>query len=503
MANGDNQDPKQLTAAEKLELAKAYAEELKQKKELAEVYAKAVEEGKLLNVVFDEQVKKLQKSINLTGEHTDLLKSGATALATYALQNNKLIMTAMGFNKQMMEMMIRQRESGEEFNKLTGFSGQFNKTIADSVFANRDLGLTASENAAIYANLTKTFTDFTINGLSPTERGLVDAAALLQAVGIDSQTTAKSFQMLRKGFNQTDAEIVRTTLGLENFAEELGVASEEIFSTFNEQIPTLAMFGSEAERVFRQTAAAAKSSGLEFTTMMSMFDLTDTFEGSANAAQSLNALLGGPFLNTVELTMAETPVERMQMLSDAFRDAGVSVDSLSRRQVQAFVEAVPGIENAIDLNKLLTGSFDELIDATDATGKKRAELVSEAERQRPLEENQKIIMDTLKGVDGIAQAFDDINRMAFVSAIDSAEKLRVVVADKLAPQLQRVQDRIADARASLGLDEAGTAATEAAALASMNERDEAVRVGTGGERTVTINLMLNEEKLQEVILNLP
>jgi hypothetical protein len=493
----------QLTAAEKLELARAMAEELKQKKELAEVYMKAAEEGKLLNVVFDEQVKKLQESINLTEEHVDLLKGGATALATYALQNNKLIMTAMGFNKQMMEMMVRQRESGEEFNKLTGFSGQFNKTIADSVFANRDLGLTASENAAIYANLTKTFTDFTINGLSPTERGLVDAAALLQAVGIDSQTTAKSFQMLRKGFNQTDAEIVRSTLGLENFAEELGVTSDEIFSTFNEQIPTLAMFGSEAERVFKQTAAAAKSSGLEFTTMMSLFDLTDTFEGSANAAQSLNALLGGPFLNTVELTMAETPVERMQMLSDAFMDAGVSVDSLSRRQIQAFVEAVPGIENAIDLNKLLTGSFDELIDATDATGKKRAELVSEAERQRPLEENQKIIMDTLKGVDGIAQAFDDINRMAFVSAIDSAEKLRVVVADKLAPQLQKVQDRIADARTSLGLDEAGAVATETAALASMNQRDEAVRMGTGGERTVTINLMLNEEKLQEVILNLP
>ena len=331
----------------------------------------------------------------------------------------------------------------------------------------------------------------------------MDAAALLQAVGIDSQTTAKSFQMLRKGFNQTDTEIVRTTLGLENFAEELGVASEEIFSTFNEQIPTLAMFGSEAERVFRQTAAAAKSSGLEFTTMMSMFDLTDTFEGSANAAQSLNALLGGPFLNTVELTMAETPVERMQMLSDAFKDAGVSVDSLSRRQVQAFVEAVPGIENAIDLNKLLTGSFDELIDATDATGKKRAELVSEAERQRPIEENQKIVMETLKGVDGIAQAFDDINRMAFVSAIDSAEKLRVVVADKLGPQLQKVQDGLAKVRANLGIDEEGAAITEAAALASMNERDEAVRVGTGGERTVTINLMLNEEKLQEVILNLP
>jgi hypothetical protein len=63
----------------------------------------------------------------------------------------------------------------------------------------------------------------------------------------------------------------------------------------------------------------------------------------------LNALLGGPFLNAVELTMAETPVERMQMLSQAFNDAGISVEDLSRRQIQAFVAATPGIENATEL----------------------------------------------------------------------------------------------------------------------------------------------------------
>ena len=56
---------------------------------------------------------------------------------------------------------------------------------------------------------------------------------------------------------------------------------------------------------------------------MGIFNLTDTFEQSAGAVGQLNALLGGPFLNAVELTMAETPVERMQMLSQAFDDAGI------------------------------------------------------------------------------------------------------------------------------------------------------------------------------------
>jgi hypothetical protein len=48
--------------------------------------------------------------------------------------------------------------------------------IMDAVFANRDLGLSAEENAAIFAELTSTFTDFTINGVSSTELGLAEAA---------------------------------------------------------------------------------------------------------------------------------------------------------------------------------------------------------------------------------------------------------------------------------------------------------------------------------------
>ena len=497
MANGDEQDPQK-----KIEMGLAAQEFIKKKKEEAAAYVEAAKEGRLLNEVYDQQLESISKLTGASTENIDQYGKGAMALAAYKLQATALAASMGSLGSAFQAVLTRQQDSASEFNKLTGFSGQFNKTIQDSVFANRALGLTATENANIYANLTKTFTDFSINGLSPTELGLAETAMLLQAVGIDSAVTAKSFQSLRKGFNQTDDEIVRTTLGLENFAEELGVTSEEIFSTFNEQIPTLAMFGSEAERVFRQTAAAAKSSGLEFTTMMSMFDLTDTFEGSANAAQSLNALLGGPFLNTVELTMAETPVERMQMLSDAFKDAGVSVDSLSRRQVQAFVQAVPGIENAIDLNKLLTGSFDDLIGATDATGKASAQLISEAERQRTNKENEKIVLETMVAVDGVAQSFDDINRMGFLAAINSAEQLRGVMADKLAPQIKAVQDMMATVGAAVGLDEAGIAATEARALAGIDERRAGVRTGTGGERTITVNLMLDRERIQEVVLNL-
>jgi hypothetical protein len=408
-------------------------------------------------------------------------------------------MSVGGLNEQQANLVLRQREAAESFNRTTGFAGQYNSMIMDAVFSNRDLGLTGEENAAIFAELTTTFTDFNINGVSPTERGLAEAAAVLQAVGIDASVSAKSFQILRKGFGQTDAEIANTTLGLENFAEELGVSSEAIFSTFNEQMPTLAMFGAEAERVFRQSAAAAKATGIEFEKQMGIFNLTDTFEQSAGAVGQLNALLGGPFLNAVELTMAETPVERMQMLSQAFNDAGISVEDMSRRQIQAFVAATPGIENATDLIKLQKGGFDDLLESTDAVAKSRAELADEAATRRSVEQNKEIALEVLKGVDGIAQRFDVINQTGFTPLIQQAETLRGVIKDTLGPSVEVVQRQLEKLATDVGLTQANLNSGREAAIAMRNQELSGVSEGTGGDRTIRLQLMLDGYILKEEV----
>ena len=469
-----------------------------------DTFAKAIENAAGASGTLSERINVLKEgiveSLDLTEQQAESFGGAATTLAAYALQTSEAVMSVGNLNKEAARLIKRQRESAEAFNRTTGFAGQFNTMIMDSVFANRDLGLSAEENAAIFANLTSTFTDFTINGVSPTERGLVEAAQVLQAVGIDAATSAKSFQILRKGFGQTDEEIVRTTLGLENFAEELGVTSEEIFATFNEQMPTLAMFGSEAERVFRQAAAAAKSTGIEFEKQMGIFNLTDTFEQSAGAVGQLNALLGGPFLNAVELTMAETPVERMQMLSQAFSDAGISVEDLSRRQIQAFVAATPGIESATDLVKLQKGGFDDLLEATDAVAKSRGDLADEAATRRPIEENMEIAMEVMKGVDGIAQKLDVINTRGFTPLIQNAEALRDTIESVVGPTVSAVAGEIERISQEVGLTTANLNNARQSAINLRNQDLAEVSEGSGGDKTVRIQLMLDGYVLKEEVL---
>ena len=317
-----------LSPAEQQEISKTLGNFGSTMTDFGAAIASAASSAGDLSDKFDVLKDGIQSAIGFSDQQMESLGLGAEMMAAYAIQTNDAMMSLGKLNKEQVELVKRQRSAAESFNAATGFAGEYNEMIMNATFANRDLGLSGGEISSVFSNLTTIFTDFTKDGVSPSEGALVEAAMALEAVGISSATSGESFQILRKGFGQTDAEIVRTTLGLENFAEELGVSSDAIFTTFNQQMPVLAMFGNRAEQVFRQSAAAAKATGIEFSKQMSLFDLTDTFEGSAKATGELNALLGGPFLNTVELTMAETPVERMQLLSQAFQDAGVNVESL-------------------------------------------------------------------------------------------------------------------------------------------------------------------------------
>ena len=89
-------------------------------------------------------------------------------------------------------------------------------------------------------------------------------------------------------------------------------------------------------------------------------------------------MLGGPYLNSIELVMQTDPVERLKMLQQAFEDAGTSVQDMSYFQRLAFVDMVPGINNVTELTELLEGNFDALGDTIGTTGKGMQDIRADA-----------------------------------------------------------------------------------------------------------------------------
>lgn len=402
--------------------------------------------------------------------------------ASLKLLENKL----SGFGKiakmaagPTVRLFQNQQQLAASFNKATGAAGKYDLVMQDAIARNLLFSSTGAETEAATRDLFNAFTDFTIGGVTPAEQALVDVAVALEAVAdVSTGRTAKSFQLLRTGLNLSDKELGKSVLGLEAFSEEIGVSADAIFTDFNNAMPTLAMFGSRAEQVFKQTAAAAKATGVEMSTFQSTFDLTDTFEGSANAVGQLNALLGGPFLNSIELTMAETPVERMQLLSQAFQDAGVSVDDMSRRQMQAFMGTGVFGQDATQFAAALRGEFDLLADAADVTGKDMAGLEGKLMTTlTPGEMIDKVTESTL-ALDGFAQKSYKVNQAAGVQMLESFRAVRSEIAEQLGPLMEKL---------------AGTAGNIA-------ESSSGIIAGVGQQaprETVNINLLLDGELIDK------
>jgi hypothetical protein len=92
----------------------------------------------------------------------------------------------------------------------------------------------------------------------------------------------------------------------------------------------------------------------------------DTFEGAANAAGDLNAMLGGPFLNSVELLNA-TESERVMMLKDTLDLQGRSFDEMSRFERKGIAKSLGMSVN--ELGKFMNASASEMQSLMDEAAK--------------------------------------------------------------------------------------------------------------------------------------
>lgn len=96
--------------------------------------------------------------------------------------------------------------------------------------------------------------------------------------------------------------------------------------------PTLAKFGSDGQKTFKDLARIQKQTGFEMEKILQITNRFDTFEGAAQQAGQLNAALGGNFVNAMDLMMATDPAERFDMIRQALEQTGLSFDEMSYYQ---------------------------------------------------------------------------------------------------------------------------------------------------------------------------
>lgn len=304
-------------------------------------YAKAEELGR--GNIFKGLAMQLGEMANTIGQ--SIRPSNLLAQATQSLRDNTLKMIGM------------QNTAFASFNKATSAGGKYNDLISETRETNTEFNVTIQESGAAMASLHKNFRAFTELG----GEARATAAALtvqFDSLGVSSDITSGLMSDLFHGLRQDVDTAKVTMMGLAGAADALEINQAEMMDGFKNSMPILAAYGDNAVEVFKGVAAASKATGIEMGKLISLVGQFDTFQGAADAVSGLNAILGGPYLNSLEMVNA-TEDERIRLLVGSMEATGMAFGSLSKYEQKA-IAAKLGINDLAEANRLLNTTTAEL-----------------------------------------------------------------------------------------------------------------------------------------------
>ena len=241
------------------------------------------------------------------------------------------------FTESIGSAVIVSMTAATELARATGAGNSFRGMINDTTDASAAMGVGIAEQAAAVGALHANMSGFTSMS-EGTQNALKNVTAELESVGIGADTTAAQMEYTTRIMGLSGDQAADQAESMRTFAMNAGIAPAKMAQEFAAAGPKIAQYGSEAGKVFKGLALQSKKLGIEMNDLLSITQQFDTFEGAANAAGQLNAVLGGPFLNSMEL-LNVTDAERTQILQDSLRMSGKSFDSMSKFEKMALANA--------------------------------------------------------------------------------------------------------------------------------------------------------------------
>lgn len=265
-----------------------------------------------------------------------------------------------------------------EFIGATGDIAGFQSEIIDGAAGVSQFGVGMAEmNKSTLAlrDSMSTFTSLSSN----TRNAMAATAASFENLGISSEETAKNMQTLQMSFGMTGDQALETQEDFVKMAKGIGVPLNRLSKDFASNASSFAAYGDAGTRVFIELSKTAKQTGLEMGQLLSITSQFDTFEGAADAAGKMNAMLGGPFLDSMELLTAESEAQRIAMLQNSLQMSGKSFDSMSKFEKMAVANAA-GISDMAQASAVFSEKARAMAKDTDNMGMSQEELL-EVQRQ--------------------------------------------------------------------------------------------------------------------------
>ena len=269
----------------------------------------------------------------------------------------KLEEALLGYFAMSMSITTSIDQGIASFEKATSASDDYREAIEQATMANLAFGITGESMAESFGALQERLID-----LTPTAGGtgqeLAELSAKMGILGVDTQNQGKLMHTLIKGMHLAEGSAKKYALRVVDLSKKLKMGLAATVANLNELMPTLLVHGGKATKVFENLSAMARKAGISVSTLMGAVGETfNTFEGAANATQALNAILGGPYLNAIEMVHM-TEDERAKSLVKMFQASGRAYKDLDRYSKKAIMHQV-NISDAAEAEAFFALSIDD------------------------------------------------------------------------------------------------------------------------------------------------
>jgi hypothetical protein len=307
-------------------------------------------------------------------------KSASMTMSAAQMASKAAVVALIAYTKAIVDLVVELDESEVAFMKATGANRDFARSITNSYQETRKFGASAKETSDAAQELFGSFTDFTMVSKDVREN-LIETSTVLAKMGVSNQDFAKSIQTSTKALGMSADQAAQNMLNLEKFAENLGVAPQQLAADFANAGDMVAKLGQNGTKAFKDLQVVMKVTGMSMDSILSITNKFDTFEGAAEMAGKLNAAIGGNFVNAMDLMMAKNPAERFEMIRDSILDSGLAFDDMSYYQKQFYADSM-GLKDVNELALMMSGNID-LMDG--AIQQSQQSMVDAAQRARDLE----------------------------------------------------------------------------------------------------------------------
>jgi len=238
-----------------------------------------------------------------------------------------------------IEFALGVDRAASSFRKATGAGYKYNQVISNAGLAYLTYGMNAADAGKAVTDLFGSFREF--SELSDSEKtNIANTTMALEKFGVSGAEAGKILDMATKSLGLNTRQSEQLLREFEMIARSVGKPISEISKDFASAMPKIAFYGAKAIDVFKELEAQSKSTGLSMDSLLKITgEQFDTFEGSGKAVGKLNALLGGPYLNSIDMLNASES-ERLVMLQDSLKASGTLFSDLNKFEQKAFASAL-------------------------------------------------------------------------------------------------------------------------------------------------------------------